>query len=335
MLFAGPDRAGQWWRPLTECRPQLGLELPPAGAPLRVAFVGQRTYFESCSQVEPTPALDPCFVDYREGDDAGALGDQLRSLEVDVVVVFRPEVVPSGVLDQLDALTVGYLTEPLPLGGPGEHPDLQRRLHALAKLDPAQFDRIVSFDPGVIDTARRFTHVWRGCPLPVDDRVFAWQEMPVHPRAAFIGRSTAHREAFLVQAKHEHDLLHVEHGVHGAELLDLLHMRCDVAVNLHNENYPTFENRVAVHLAAGHLLISEPLRPSHSLEPGSDYLEITSPEELSELLARIELQPSAYELTRVRGRQKAEQFRASRVWARLILDLLRDVAAFGRRPARP
>lgn len=280
--------------------------------------------------MEPSPALETHFIDYRDGDDAAVLEGELLSKEPDVVVVFRPDIVPAGTFDGLGALTVGYLTEPIPLAGPGEHEDLDRRLHALAKLDPNQFDRILSFDPGIVDTARRFTHIWRSCPLPVDDRVFAWREMSEHLRPVFIGRSTPHRESYLQQAKHERDLLHVDHGVHGEELLELLHGRCEVAINLHNEDYPTFENRVAVHLAAGHLVISEPLRPLHSLEPGSDFLEISSPEELSALLGHVEGQPAAYELTRIRGRQKAEQFRASRVWARLVLDLLIDVAAFGR-----
>lgn len=331
-MFGGPTPIVDWWQPLTRCRPAIGADLPPAGSPLRVAFVGQRTYFELCSQMQPSPALQTSFVDYRDGEDPGVLTAELRSCEPDVVVVFRPEVVPSGVFDDMQFLTVGYLTEPLPLRGPGEHEDLDRRLHTLAKLDPTQFDRVISFDPGIVETASRFTPIWRSRPLPVDDRVFAWHEMPEDPRAVFIGRSTPHRESFLGQAKHECDLLHVEHGVHGEELLDLLHQRCDVAVNLHNEDYPTFENRVAVHLAAGHLVISEPLRPLHSLEQGSDFLEISSPHELLALLGRISSQPSAYELTRLRGRQKAEQFRASRVWARLIHDLLLDVAAFGRRP---
>jgi hypothetical protein len=33
----------------------------------------------------------------------------------------------------------------------------------------------------------------------------------------------------------------------------------------------------------------------------------------------------------VRGRRKAEQFRASRVWARLLSDLQADVRAYGGR----
>ena len=30
----------------------------------------------------------------------------------------------------------------------------------------------------------------------------------------------------------------------------------DVGINLHNEPYPSFENRVCLHLAAGHLVVS-------------------------------------------------------------------------------
>lgn len=44
-------------------------------------------------------------------------------------------------------------------------------------------------------------------------------------------------------------------------------------MNIHNEPYPTFENRVFLHLAAGQLVISEPLDPGHGLEAGHDYLE--------------------------------------------------------------
>ena len=34
-----------------------------------------------------------------------------------------------------------------------------------------------------------------------------------------------------------------------------------IAVNLHNNPYPSFENRVCIALAAGHLVISESLSP--------------------------------------------------------------------------
>ena len=104
-----------------------------------------------------------------------------------------------------------------------------------------------------------------------------------------------------------------------------------VAINVHNEPYPSFENRVCLHLAAGHLVLTEPLSPTHGLEPGIDYLEFHEP--ATHLAApaghaRAATRPSGTRV-RVRGRRKAEQFRASRVCPRLVADLLADVRAFG------
>jgi hypothetical protein len=46
--------------------------------------------------------------------------------------------------------------------------------------------------------------------------------------------------------------------------------------------------------------------------------------------------PGVYHRVRVRGRRKAEAFRASHVYPRLVRDLLADVATFGtERPTAP
>jgi len=84
-----------------------------------------------------------------------------------------------------------------------------------------------------------------------------------------------------------------------------------------------------MHLAACHLVLSEWLSPSHGLELGLDYIEITGPGSLyhaAEMLGRF---PGLWHRVRVRGRLKAEQFRASRVWPRLLHDAIADVGAFG------
>ncbi len=77
----------------------------------------------------------------------------------------------------------------------------------------------------------------------------------------------------------------------------------------------------AAHLAAGNALISEPLFPLHGLEPGIDYFEVTSPEELHHVSNYFEREPSAARLMAYRGRQKAEYFRASRVWPKILEEL--------------
>jgi hypothetical protein len=300
----------------------------------RVAFVGQRTYFEVTALTRPAGGLEPHFVDHRGGADEGPTLARLAELRPDVVIVFRPEILPAGALDDVPALTLGFNTEPLPRGGAAAgaaHPDQLWRLSELAQTDTAQFDRIMTFDPLSAAAAPPDLEVWRSVPLPVDDRLFApVRPMKAPPQIAFIGYSTDHREAWLVDAKHHFDVLHVAHGVSGAALRDLFG-RTDVALNLHGHPYPSFENRVCLHLAAGHLVISEPLSPSHGLEPGIDYLEVTSPHQLLLAIQRLRAARSPYDGVRRRGRRKAEQFRASRVWPRLVGDLARDVAVFGSR----
>jgi hypothetical protein len=187
----------------------------------------------------------------------------------------------------------------------------------------------VAFDPLIVPTAEVFLPVWGALPIPVAPRFYA-DARPADgpPRLAFIGRSTPHREQFLRHPKHELDILHVAFGLHGEELDELM-ARIDVAVNVHNEPYPSFENRVCLHLAAGHLVVSETLSPTHGLEPGIDYLEFSQPDELLSMLRTVARHPHAYRRVRVRGRRKAEQYRASVVWPRLVADAFDDVAAFG------
>jgi hypothetical protein len=304
--------------------------VPAPGVPLRLAFVGQSTFFEACALEERSARAATRFVEYRQGSDPAAMRAELDAFRPHVVVVFRPEIVPAGLFAGLRGATLGFLTEPIPRTGTRRpHPDLRRRRNDLAQMDPANFDRIVSFDPLIVPTADEFTPVWRSLPLPVADRFYA-PVRPVagRPRMLFVGRSTPHRERLLTRVKHEFDLMHIAFGVAGDDLAAVMATH-DVAINLHNEPYPSFENRVCLHLAAGHLVISETLIPTHGLEPGIDYLEVGSAPALLRLARELVRFPNAHERVRVRGRRKAEDYRASRVFPRLVEDLWRDLAAFG------
>ena len=303
---------------------------PRFGEPLRLAFVGQQTYFEACALDERSARVRTTYVDFREGADAEAMRAALDRFAPHAVVVFRPEIVPAGAFDGLPALTIGFLTEPIPReSGRKAHIDLRRRREDLRKADRGSWDRTVAFDPMIVPTADEVLPVWRALPIPVADRFYApTPRGDGPPRLAFIGRSTPHREEFLRHPKHELDIAHVAFGLHGRELDELM-ARTDVAINVHNEPYPSFENRVCLHLAAGHLVVSETLSPTHGLEPGIDYLEFSQPDELLSMLRTVVRHPHAYRRVRVRGRRKAEQYRASVVWPRLVADAFDDVAAFG------
>src|SRR5829696_59120 len=103
-------------------------------------------YFGSCALSARAGGLEPAFVDHRGGADPKRLRASLAELQPDVVVVFRPEIVAPGLFDDLDALTLGFTTEPLPRDG-APHPDQLVRLRELEEVDPTQFDRVVTFDP--------------------------------------------------------------------------------------------------------------------------------------------------------------------------------------------
>lgn len=301
--------------------------------PVRLAFVGQRVYFHYCALEEPADGVEPAFFDFRPEGSPDALLAALDAFAPDVVFAFRPELLPAGVFADLDAVTVGYLTEPLPRAGGVSHSDLDTRLEYLRRADPANFDRIVSFDPLVAPTADEVLRVWRSFPIPVTDRLFApVREARGRPRLLFTGRSTEHRERFLSPLKHDFDVVHLAHGVTDDHLHAFL-SEVDIGVNLHNEPYPTFENRVSVYLAAGLLVLSEPLSPRHGLLPGVDYLECAQPWQMWELCTRIAATPDAFRSVRIAGRRKAERFRASRVYPRFVRELLADVETFGSRRA--
>jgi hypothetical protein len=297
---------------------------------LRVAFVGQGVYFRQCSLEREANGVQPTFIDFRAGAPSGPLLGALRELDPDVVIVFRPEIIPHGLFDSLRALTIGYLTEPLPRTGDSKHPDLHARMWWLEQVDPRNFDRIVSFDPLIAETAERVVNVWRSLAIPVAKSMFIdVHERSDPPRMLFIGRSTEHREQLLAPLKRSYPvLMHFGHGLQGEALRRLLG-RSDVQLNLHNNPYPSFENRVCIALAAGHLVISEPLSPSYGLQPGRDHLVVQSAEELQHLAEELLGDRNAFIDVQRAGRAAAESFCASRVYPQLVHEAIADVAQRG------
>lgn len=295
----------------------------------RLAFVGQGIYFAPCALDSDAPGLESGFFEYREGEDPAAMLAAVRAFEPDVAFFFKPELVPAGLLRELACVTVGYATEPLPSLAASPHRDLAVRRSSFARLDPANFDRMLVYNSGIAKSVSALMPVWRCVPLPVADRYYR-EPQPTfrRPRVIFVGRSTEHRESLLLDSKHRYDVVHIAHGVGPVEL-ETIADTYDVGINLHNESYPNFENRVCLHLAAGHLVLSEPLTPTMGLEPGIDFIQFESSGELSRHIGELVRSPDLHLRVRIRGRQKAELFRASRVYPSLVDDLLHDIAVFG------
>jgi hypothetical protein len=290
------------------------------GETLRVAFVGPTAWVDSCAPTESGHGLSPRRMPVGAARDIDPTRAALDAFQPHVVVLLDPPSLPIGELLAAPALTLGVLVAGVPPGS------LARALGSL--------DRLVSFDPVLTGTSIGASRVWRAIPPPVSDTYFA-DVRPLHgaPRAVSVGRSSEHREAMLMPVKHHHDLLQVLHGVSGQALRELLD-EYDVGVYVAPDRGGGFGPQVGMHLAAGHLLLAEALNPAHGLERDIDYLQVESPDGLVWVLDRLRRFPEMHHGIRVRGRRKAEQYRASRLFKRLAYDLLADVSAFGRSSSR-
>lgn len=310
--------------PASPQRRRAPIPLPAQGRPARVAFVGHRGFHEPHALTRPAGGLEPAFVDYRDRTDAGRLEAQLAELAPHAVIVFRPESIPPGLFRELPAAVLGIACDPLPRPGERRTPGAEWAAAALAEADPANFDRVALVDGPGWESAPPGLPLWRAMPLPVDDRFFR-PLRPARPavRAIAIGASTPYLESRLLALKHEFDIGHYAHGLIGDELERALG-RADagIAVNGEPVSDGAFGPSVLLHLAAGHLLLAEPVRPTYGLEPEIDFLRVRSAEELSLRLHQLIRDPGTFGRVRVRGRAKAEQFRASIVWPRLVQALL-------------
>jgi hypothetical protein len=284
--------------------------------PLRVALIGASAWLESTMPPAHLERMTLCAFPAVEG----AI-EEIERFRPAVSVVLDPLGADPSLLAALPGLKLGLLVGGLP------SPERAATLDSL--------DRIATFRGSLTGERVGGGRVWRAVPPPVADRFYA-SVRPLHgaPRTMSIGRSTEHREALLTPAKHHHDLLHAVHGVHGELLAELL-AGCDVGVYVPPDPGPGFGLQVGLHLAAGQLLLTTPLSPLHGLEREIDYLQFDSPEGLVWMLDRIARFPEMHQRVRIRGRLKAEQYRASRVFTRLVVDFLADVRAFGRELLAP
>ena len=166
--------------------------------------------------------------------------------------------------------------------------------------------------------------MWRLLAPPVDDALFAPpRRVPRRAQVTVAAPSTPYRERLLLDAKHSHDLRHVAHGLTPAALVGDI----DVAVVLRPSDDAGFQHAVARHAAAGHLVICD--RAGHGLEAGTDVVLAENPKALAHAVGTVRTAPDVHHSVRVRGRLKAERFRASRVWRDLVDDLRADLDAFG------
>jgi hypothetical protein len=301
---------------------------------LRVVFVGREVEDRKWTLTAKAGAAVPTFVDHRSRE----LLSIVAAESPDVVVVFGPHRLARGVAASLPGVCVGFLTDSLPTprsddGSPWSSADrltfdADEAPMATWSFDASEYDRVMAADPRVARLEVELD-IWRSPPLPVDDALYRTRG-PLTPdaRALFLGASSDWREAFLVGAKHHYELRHYAFGLAGERLAKVLR-DTSIGVVLAPGPWSTFEPAAALHLAADHVLLAGPLEPPRGLEAGLDHLTFQEPEDLLHLLFELQQRPAAFEHVRRRGRVRAEEFRASRIWPRLLKDVLHDLHAFG------
>ena len=296
-----------------------------AGAPVRVAFVGQRTYFEACAPAAPAGGVDPRFIDFRGGAETGPMLDELRALRARTPSWSSgPRSCPPARSPRVRAPVLGFLTEPLPRAGPraAPQPGVQPRRAARAST-AATSTASICFDPlrlgrGGRAAAGLALHAAAGRrpPLPRADAV-----APPAAGRSSSGYSTMHREddAAAAQARVRPPALRPRADGRGAARG--ARRPPTSGINVHGDALAasSFENRVLLHLAAGHLVAlraagadasawSPASTTSRSATATSSTCACTSSPRAGRLRPRA----------RSAATTTAAQFRASQVWPRVI-----------------
>ncbi|MCW2983160.1 MAG: hypothetical protein JWR63_730 [Conexibacter sp.] len=280
-----------------------------------MTFVGREADHRPWVLSAPAGDVVPAFVDAAAGLDA------VRETRPDAVVVFTPRELDGAALGaETGARTLAVVTDTGFAPGVEDVWTPEGELPAApADALPAGYDRVLATDP----LLARAAGAWRSAPLPVDDARFA-DVVPATgaPRIVFHGEPTEWRSYWLGDLVEHYGLLHAAPG-------DPDFDRATVGLCLRADRQaPEFPAHALLHLAAGHLLLTEPLRPLRGLEPGLDHVEVREPIDALHVLHQVRRRPAAFEHVRMRARIRMEQFRASVMWPRILADLQADVAAY-------
>ena len=165
--------------------------------------------------------------------------------------------------------------------------------------------------------------LWRLIAPPVDDALFGPPREPAHrSKIAVTAPSTPYRERLLLGAKHAHDLRARRPRLTPGSTSDV-----DVAVVLRphaTRRLPARRRRAMPPPGTS----SSPTTPPTASSPASTSSLADDAAALTAAVGAVRAAPAVHHRVRVRGRLKAERFRASTVWPQLVADLQADLAAF-------
>jgi len=240
----------------------------------------------------------------------------LVEFDADINIFFRGELVPEEVLKSLNGLRVNLSSEPFPKIIHNSTiiytEDSLNRFEFFLKIFNRPYDYIFHYD----EISKSFfenqgIELSGYFPFPIATEIIKPVDSIKKWDIFFSGRSTPHRDKFFGPLKRDFNFLHINHGVVGSDLLDFIH-QCKISLNIHAENEISWEPRTQFLIAAGSLLVSEPLSPTCPLRPGIDFIEVNDPWKLYETCREIITNYNAYKQIAESGRERIVEVLSSR-----------------------
>ena len=255
----------------------------------KVAFIAQPEYFRFTYERD----LDDLF-EVREFPFHYSMTDEdfvdLLDFQADYNFFFRGEFFPEVTLKKIQGVKIALSSEPFPrrINNKWEYTlDSLKRYLVFRRIRDKAFNYIFHYSQSELPLfAKDGLGVSGEFYFPVALGTYKPQDVEKKWDIFFIGRSTPHRENFMLPLKHHYHFLHIAHGVWGKDLVEYIN-RSKICLNLHAEPEVSWEPRMQMLLACGALVLSEPITPNPFLRPGIDYLEISKPPELYQLVTDL------------------------------------------------
>lgn len=295
----------------------------------KVAFVGQPEYnsplYENDLDDTYTTTNFCTLFDLKLNRMSAQSMSPLIEFRPDISICFRPEYFSKELLAALSGIKVGISTEPFPKCVDGKFYyslDSISRFRNLLQAAPLGFDFIFHYDSSSLSfMAEMGINLSGTVALPVATRT--WTPPRGAERAntwdvVFLGRSTTHREKHFLPLKRDLRFLHISHGIMGKDMLPFYHAST-IGLNIHSEPELMWEPRVQQLMAAGLLVVSEPISPNEILVPGEHFIETSDPSSTYEICKKIAKDPGQFEHIRRAGYERVgDLLSAHQVWSSLI-----------------
>ena len=250
----------------------------------------------------------------------------LLDYQPDYLVYFRPDLFPAFTKEVSKIFAgprVGFLTEPVTHKRFSSPDNIrERKGHLLSTIKMCEVDFWYCYTNELADFVSSKVTVQSVRPLPVNDKLFvrASDQLDfIHPTFVHVGRLNEYRMSYLNSIKEKCNPVIIENGVPISDLEKFLKGGI-IGINLHVGPINNFENRVLLHMARSHLVISQVLKPDFGLLPGCEYLFFETQGDLATAVKNCRENPELAKWIARRGHMFAQKFRASKQWLD-ILDL--------------